>query len=79
MKDSSYQVKTLNLGGCLHEGKRSSPPSAGVPNASRSGVHEECAKAIREEWPDTPVILATGYAEIAPEEETGLLKLSKPF
>ena len=50
MKDSSYQVKTLNLGGCLHEGKRSSPPSAGVPNASRSGVHEECAKAIREEY-----------------------------
>jgi PAS domain S-box-containing protein len=39
----------------------------------------QLAKAIRKEWPEMPVMLATGYAEIAPEEETGLPKLSKPF
>jgi PAS domain S-box-containing protein len=39
----------------------------------------QLAKTIREEWPEMPVILATGYAEIPREEETGLPKLSKPF
>lgn len=39
----------------------------------------QLAKAIREEWRDMPILLATGYAEIKPEEEMGLPKLSKPF
>ena len=42
-------------------------------------VGTQLAKIIRNEWPEIPVILATGYAEIPPEEETGLPKLSKPF
>lgn len=51
MNDSSYQVKTLTLGGHLHEGKGSSASSAGAVNASPSGaLHKECAKAIREEY-----------------------------
>jgi len=51
VKDSSYQVKTLTVGGSVHEGKRSSAPSAGFPNASPSGaLHKECTKAIREEY-----------------------------
>jgi len=39
----------------------------------------QLAKAIKQQWPDVPVLLATGYAEIKPEDETGLPKLSKPF
>jgi CheY-like chemotaxis protein len=39
----------------------------------------QLAKAIREEWPEVPVMLATGYADIKPEEEMGLPKLAKPF
>ena len=39
----------------------------------------QLAKAIRKEWPELQVVLATGYAEMKPEEEIGLLKLSKPF
>jgi PAS domain S-box-containing protein len=39
----------------------------------------QLAKAIRKEWRDMPVMLATGYAEIAPGEEMGLPMLSKPF
>lgn len=51
MKDSPYQVKTLTRNEYSHEGRRSSPPSAGAPSASRSGaLHKECATAIREEY-----------------------------
>jgi PAS domain S-box-containing protein len=39
----------------------------------------QLAKIIRKEWPKIPVILATGYAEIPPAEESDLPKLSKPF
>ena len=39
----------------------------------------QLAKAIRKEWPEMQVVLATGYAEMKPEEEMGLPKLSKPF
>jgi PAS domain S-box-containing protein len=39
----------------------------------------QLAKAIRKEWPDMPVLLATGYAEIKREEVMDLPKLSKPF
>jgi CheY-like chemotaxis protein len=39
----------------------------------------QLAKAIKQEWPDVSVLLATGYAEIKPEDDTGLPKLSKPF
>ena len=39
----------------------------------------QLAEVIKREWPDLPVILATGYAEIAPGTEVNLPKLSKPF
>lgn len=39
----------------------------------------QLAKAIKQEWPDMPILLATGYAEIRPEDDAGLPKLSKPF
>ena len=39
----------------------------------------QLAKAIKQEWPDMSILLATGYAEIRPEDDTGLPKLSKPF
>jgi CheY-like chemotaxis protein len=34
---------------------------------------------IRAEWPDMPVILATGYAELPPDADRHLPKLAKPF
>ena len=39
----------------------------------------QLAHAIRHEWPEMQVVLATGYAEIKPGEEMALPKLSKPF
>jgi CheY-like chemotaxis protein len=39
----------------------------------------ELAKVIRSEWPDIPVLLATGYSELAPRDEIGLPRLAKPF
>jgi PAS domain S-box-containing protein len=39
----------------------------------------ELAKIIRSEWPDIPVLLATGYADMGPRDEIGLAKLTKPY
>ncbi|MGB9065008.1 MAG: PAS domain S-box protein, partial [Pseudolabrys sp.] len=39
----------------------------------------ELAKVIRSEWPDIPVLLATGYADLGPRDDIGLPKLTKPF
>ena len=39
----------------------------------------ELARHIRQEWPDLPVILATGYAELPNGEDPGLPRLSKPY
>ena len=39
----------------------------------------QLAKAIRKEWPEMQVLLATGYVEMKPEVDIGLPKLSKPF
>jgi CheY-like chemotaxis protein len=39
----------------------------------------QLAEAIKKEWPDLPVILATGYAETAPGAGADLPKLAKPF
>ena len=39
----------------------------------------ELAKAIKGEWPDIPVLLATGYADRVAEDDIGLPKLVKPF
>ena len=39
----------------------------------------QLAQAIKGEWPDIPVLLATGYADRVPGEELGLPKLAKPY
>ena len=39
----------------------------------------ELAHAIRADWPDTPVILATGYAELPEGIRCDLPRLPKPF
>jgi DNA-binding LytR/AlgR family response regulator len=39
----------------------------------------ELASRIRAENPRMPIILATGYAELAPGEGEGLPRLAKPF
>jgi CheY-like chemotaxis protein len=36
-------------------------------------------RQIKVERPDLPVILATGYAELPPDADTGLPRLAKPF
>jgi len=37
------------------------------------------AETIKQEWPDLPIILASGYADLPPQLEPGLIRLSKPF
>jgi PAS domain S-box-containing protein len=39
----------------------------------------QLAQAIARQWPELPVILATGYAEIKDGAAAGLRKISKPF
>ena len=39
----------------------------------------QLAKAIKHEWPDIRVLLATGYADRVPGDDIGLPKLTKPF
>jgi PAS domain S-box-containing protein len=39
----------------------------------------ELAEAIKVEWPDLPVVLATGYAELGRGAGADLPKISKPF
>jgi PAS domain S-box-containing protein len=46
-----------------------------MPNMSGT----QLAQAIKIEWPDMPVVLATGYADRVPGDELGLPKLAKPY
>ena len=39
----------------------------------------ELAKVVKKEWPDIPVLLATGYADRVPGDDIGLPKVTKPF
>jgi PAS domain S-box-containing protein len=39
----------------------------------------QLAKAIQQDWPGMPIILASGYADLAPGEDMDLPRLSKPF
>jgi CheY-like chemotaxis protein len=39
----------------------------------------QLAREVSKRWPGLPVILATGYAELASEEGRSLPKLAKPF
>ena len=39
----------------------------------------QLSEAIKSRWPGVRVILATGYAELAPGASAGILRLSKPF
>jgi signal transduction histidine kinase len=39
----------------------------------------ELARQIRQHWPDLPIILATGYADLPNGEEPDLPRLSKPY
>ncbi len=39
----------------------------------------QLANAIRQDWPDMPIVPATGYAEIDEEVNVAVPKLSKPF
>jgi len=39
----------------------------------------QLTQEIKDGWPDLPVILATGYAELPPGADHNLVKLAKPF
>ena len=39
----------------------------------------QLADAIKKQWPDLPVVLATGFAELQPGHGSALPKLAKPF
>jgi signal transduction histidine kinase len=39
----------------------------------------ELSRHIRREWPELPIILATGYADLPNGEDPGLPRLSKPY
>jgi len=39
----------------------------------------QLTEAIRRYWPAMPVILASGYAELASDPDPAIVKLAKPF
>ena len=39
----------------------------------------QLADAMTKEWPELPIVIATGFAEMGPQDESSLPKLSKPF
>ena len=39
----------------------------------------ELAARIRRRWPELPIVIATGYAEVPGESDLGLPRLSKPY
>jgi CheY-like chemotaxis protein len=39
----------------------------------------QLARHVRQAWPDLPIILATGYADLPNGEDPGLPRLSKPY
>ncbi len=39
----------------------------------------ELAEAVRSDWPDLPIIIATGYAELPEGPAQALRRLAKPF
>jgi CheY-like chemotaxis protein len=39
----------------------------------------QLAEVTRREFPSLPIVLATGYAELPPGPDLGLIKLAKPF
>ena len=39
----------------------------------------ELAAQIRRDWPDLPIVIATGYAELPAEAELNLPRLLKPY
>jgi FixJ family two-component response regulator len=39
----------------------------------------QLAEAIKAEWPNLPIILASGYAELPPGISANIAKLDKPF
>jgi PAS domain S-box-containing protein len=39
----------------------------------------ELARAIKGQWPNLPILLATGYAQNSTDEEADLVRLRKPF
>ena len=50
-----------------------------VDHAMPGMTGTELARQIERSWPDLPVILASGYAELPQGEETDLPRLAKPY
>ena len=39
----------------------------------------QLAERVRQRWPDLPIVLATGFAQLGPGEDPALPRLAKPF
>jgi signal transduction histidine kinase len=39
----------------------------------------DLARHIRQDWPDLPIVLVTGYADLPPGVDSGLPRLTKPY
>ena len=53
------------------------PDGCTAVDAIREGA--ELVDAVRLEWPDLPMVIATGYAELPPGAASDMPKLNKPF
>ncbi|MDP3852830.1 PAS domain-containing sensor histidine kinase [Phenylobacterium sp.] len=61
----------------LRRGKRVDLVISDHAMPNMTGV--QLAEAIRAEWPDVPLILASGYAELPAGSEPAVIQLAKPF
>ena len=80
LEDMGHTVREAHSGAAALEHMRETGIDLIVTDQAMPGMTGvQLAEAIRKDWPDLPVILATGYAELPAGAPTGLSILNKPF
>jgi PAS domain S-box-containing protein len=80
LEDMGHTVKDANSAAEALEILRGSAAQLVVTDHAMPGMTgAQLAEVVREEWPDVPVILATGYAELPVGDNREVIRLSKPF
>src|SRR4029078_3344148 len=81
LDDLGYEVIEANLGEqALRALRRARKVDLVITDQLMPGMTgAQLIEAIKAEWPHLPVILATGYTDLAPGTAADVPRLSKPF
>jgi len=77
-------VQTASADAALEVLRKGGPAGAPVDlvitdHAMPGMTGTELAKLIREQWPNLPIILATGYADLPSDLDATVPRLAKPY